>query len=317
MKFNLWIVVVFLCSVFLVGSGIILSSECDVDQEVEELCQTCHAEMTEYMNTTPHRILLTEEGKRVKNSPCGCTECHRHWAGHPDEPTKENIENPARLPAEDNFRLCSKCHLSPRIQEYSELNVHLRNNIHCSDCHKVCGEIHTPETEHLLSKSTEKLCLDCHKNIKAQFLEVSHHPVLEKVMRCVDCHHVLKDYGKMLSGRNPNERCYSCHSEFSGPFPFEHDAANDYTMQEGSCISCHQPHGSPNRRLLKEPGNNLCLQCHLVPGHKTPHPGIIQTEDYTQHNCMECHVDIHGSYQNQHFFDLQTLDFRCLSCHRW
>lgn len=283
-----------------------------MDPQVEESCQSCHAEMTEYLNTTSHRILVTEEGKRVKNSPCGCTDCHRSWSGHLDEPAKENIENPARLPAEENLKLCSECHLDPHIQEYGEVSVHLRNSVSCSECHRV----HSAEAGHLLSKSADKLCLGCHKDIKSRFLEVSHHPVLENVMRCIDCHEVLKDFGAMLSDRGSSERCYSCHSEFSGPFPFEHDATNDYTIQEGSCSSCHQPHGSSNPRLLREPEQNLCLQCHFVPRHNTPHPGIIQTEDYTKRNCMECHVDIHGSYQSQYFLDFQTLDYGCLSCHR-
>lgn len=310
MRFDLWRFILFFCSILVAGWVVVLGSDCIVNPQVEQSCQVCHAEIAESINTTPHRILITQDRKRVKNSPCGCTNCHRLFTGHPDEPT--NIENPARLTAEKNYKLCSECHFNPHIQEYSEFNVHLRNNVSCSECHKV----HTPEAEHLLSNSPEDLCLNCHRNIKAQFFEVSHHPVLEKVMKCIDCHQVLKDFGGMLSGRSPNERCYSCHSELLGPFPFEHDATNDYTIQEGSCSSCHQPHGSSNRGLLKEPGNNLCLQCHFVPRHKAPHPGIIQTEDYTKHNCMECHVDIHGSYQSEYFFDFQALDFRCLSCHR-
>lgn len=311
MRIDVKKIVVLVYLILLTECAIVFSSDCIVNPEVEQSCQTCHSEIAESLNTTPHRILINEEKKRVKNSPCGCTDCHRFWNGHPDEPTKENIENPARLPAEENYKLCSKCHLDPHIQEYSEFNVHLRNNITCSQCHK----IHTPQAEHLLSKSPDELCLSCHGNIKTQFLEVSHHPVLEKVIQCIDCHQVLKDFGAIMANDSPNEKCYSCHSEFSGPFPFEHQAVNDYTIEEGACVSCHLVHGSSNPRLLKEPGNNLCLQCHIVPRHKMPHPGIIQTEDYTQHNCMECHVDVHGSYKSQYFLDFQTLDYGCLSCH--
>jgi DmsE family decaheme c-type cytochrome len=308
MRFDLWRIILISCSI-LAGRVVVFGSDCSVNKQVEQSCQACHPEIAESINTTPHRILIAQDGKRVKNSPCGCTDCHRFFTGHPEK--TGSIENPARLEAERNYELCSQCHIDPHIQEYSKFNVHLRNNISCSGCHK----LHTPKAQHLLSESPEKLCLNCHRNVKAQFLEVSHHPVLEKVISCIDCHQVLKDFEGILSEGDANERCYFCHSEFSGPFPFEHEAAVDYSIQEGSCSSCHLPHGSSNPRLLKEPGNNLCLQCHLVPKHKMPHPGIVQTDDYTEHNCMECHVDIHGSYQSEYFFDFQALDFRCSSCH--
>jgi DmsE family decaheme c-type cytochrome len=312
MRLNQSRILLFICLNFLVGSGILFSSEHVLDQEAEKSCQACHTEITQFINTTPHKILITQEGKRVKNSPRSCTDCHRIWTEHLNNPVKENIENPARLPAERNFLLCSECHLNPHIQKYSELDVHLRNNIGCSHCHK----IHTPRAEHLLFKSPDELCLSCHKNIKAQFLQVSHHPVLEKVIRCIDCHQFLRDVENIISGEGSNQRCYLCHAEFTGPFPFEHGATQDYTIQEGSCSSCHEPHGSSIQKLLKQPEHNLCLQCHLVPGHNVPHTGFIRTDNYIKYNCMECHVDIHGSYRSEYFFDFQTFDVSCIYCHR-
>jgi DmsE family decaheme c-type cytochrome len=303
--------IVFLCILFVFGVlTAAFGSDCIVDPQVEQSCRTCHADVAEFIDATPHRILVTEEGKRVKNSPCGCTNCHRFYAGHPEE--LKNVENPARLSADKNYRLCSQCHLNPHIQEYAEFNVHLRNNISCSKCHSA----HDPKAEHLLAAPSDEVCLSCHKNLRVQFLEVSHHPVLEKVMGCIDCHRVLRDFEGMFMEGNPNRRCYGCHAEFSPPFGFEHEAAVYYSIQEGSCGSCHLPHGSSNQKLLREPGNNLCLQCHFVPGHKNPHPGIVPTEDYTKHNCIECHADIHGSYQSKYFLDFQALDFECVSCHR-
>jgi len=43
MSSNLWRIAAALCSIILIGSGVILSSECKVDQEVEQLAPTAIA----------------------------------------------------------------------------------------------------------------------------------------------------------------------------------------------------------------------------------------------------------------------------------
>jgi predicted CXXCH cytochrome family protein len=105
-------------------------------------------------------------------------------------------------------------------------------------------------------------CISCHGDlIKNQVI----HPGLEKI--CDVCHtstgdeHPKKNIkGFVLSEKLPG-LCFSCHTDFQ-----EHIDA--YTsvhspVKEGlSCINCHNPHSSPEKKLLLNGTNDLCLKCH-------------------------------------------------------
>jgi len=131
-----------------------------------------------------------------------------------------------------------------------------------------------------------------------EFKRVSNHPLTDGNVTCLSCHGFAKEMEPDY-GHGQNARCYSCHSEQSGPYTFEHDAASSFATQGGGCIACHSPHGSPNERLLNQPGSGLCRQCHGVPAmHMTQHNGIGQ-----QYDCVECHSEVHGSYENHALLD--------------
>ena len=78
-------------------------------------------------------------------------------------------------------------------------------------------------------------------------------------------------------------------------------SVSSFTPQGEGCVSCHNPHGSSNERLLAQPGDLTCLQCHgTPPNHRIRHDGLG-----TQFACIECHSDMHGSYDNRAFLDPQ------------
>lgn len=288
----------------------VLSAVDEISAELEpaSVCLDCHEGMDTLLARTPHRILVSPEGGRVGNSPIGCGDCHPRWGEHLEEPGTASIENPEKMTTFENLRLCNACHFNTRMQECREFNVHFKNEISCSDCHS----IYHPKAEHLLRKPSSDLCMDCHQEKERKFLSLSHHPVREKVIECVDCHRALREPGKAFSFISPNEECYRCHSEYEGPHPFDHEAVNDYSIEKEGCIFCHDPHGSPNRRLLKQPVNQLCLQCHFLPKHQIAHGGI-----WAKRNCLECHVDVHGSYSNRHLFADDLFGGACFGtgCH--
>lgn len=172
-----------------------------------------------------------------------------------------------------------------------------------------CESCHGPGSKHVEAgggrgkfiinpRNDPSRCFQCHLEAQAEFQLPQHHPVVEGRMQCTDCHDphggdIFKTAGGPAMARL-NDNCAKCHREQTHPFVFEHEA-----LREG-CITCHQPHGSINRKLLVQSDANLCLRCHaqvqttsgeLYIG-KIPHAALLQ-----QGSCWSagCHTAIHGS----------------------
>ncbi len=159
-------------------------------------------------------------------------------------------------------------------------------------------------------QKSPETCFACHLDKRAQFSLPSTHQVLNGHMSCGDCHEVHKDnaiVGTGLDLEGINAACVKCHTQQKGPFVFEHSA-----MKEG-CVSCHNPHGSINQKMLVARDANLCLRCHL----EAPDPGVTgqinanairhSAENHNsrlmQGTCWSasCHEAPHGSNANSHF----------------
>lgn len=180
--------------------------------------------------------------------------------------------------------------------------VHDAVDTSCESCHGP-GSKHvetgggTSLARHIVNPGkTAESCLKCHTTTAAEFQLPHHHPVLEKQMNCVDCHdphgHDIQNPAGHIGVRWNDASCAKCHKEQTRTFVFEHEA-----MREG-CTTCHQPHGSINRKMLTQPDANLCLKCHAqVPGEngslvigKTDHSFFVR-----QGSCFSCHTAVHGS----------------------
>jgi DmsE family decaheme c-type cytochrome len=195
-----------------------------------------------------------------------------------------------------------------------EKNVHLANDVSCSGCHSV----HAPKHPALLKAAQNKLCLDCHTRVEGQFARPYRHPVPEGVIQCNDCHKTLDLTSRALSN-NGTTVCLSCHGEFAGPFPFEHQATLDHSTEEGGCLTCHEPHGSSLPRMVKQPyappHYPLCTQCHSVPRHFS---NTMHGTTWAGVACNDCHTDVHGSYDNRLFVNSSLQAQGCFNsgCHR-
>ena len=71
--------------------------------------------------------------------------------------------------------------------------------------------------------------------------------------KCEGCHARPAD----SLHRNLRGSCRECHTQQRGPWVFEHQATRD------GCSACHNPHGSPNQKMLTERNHTLCLKCHI------------------------------------------------------
>ena len=96
-------------------------------------------------------------------------------------------------------------------------------------------------------------------------------------------------------GTTVDESCTSCHAEKRGPYLWEHAPVAD------SCVTCHDPHGSNNDRMLVARQPYLCQRCHVTSRHPpTVYEGFALNNStgadrLTGRSCVICHQQIHGS----------------------
>ena len=101
--------------------------------------------------------------------------------------------------------------------------------------------------------------------------------------------------------------CSKCHKKI------EHEIQTSRfihgPVKDGECTSCHDPHGSDWKYLLKGPYDKLCSLCHNLKG---LYRGASIHKPVKDGNCGLCH-DVHASNYRSRLTD--TGANLCLSCH--
>lgn len=256
----------------------------------DETCLMCHDGYDKHLAMTTHRLSSQTESPSLE---IACVSCHGGAEVHIEDPSPENIVNPAAVPQAEQLEICSQCHQPHTAIQNVGFDPHAGQSLNCTACHSV----HSGPTSLLLDDKTE-FCGTCHAASANDFKRRSNHPLSDGAVTCISCHDFTGE-GQMDFAHGRTATCYTCHPAQSGPYLYEHEAASSFTTEGGGCGACHMPHGSPNERLLNQSGNTLCRQCHGVPaGHLTTHEGIG-----AQFDCMDCHSEVHGSYENQGLLD--------------
>lgn len=233
-------------------------------------CESCHGPGSLAIEgLTPEKVL--EDAKKGIQTACNYK-------------TFVDIKN---LPAPAKSLICLKCHTANATFNLHNWNAssHAANDVSCMSCHNICKTFKKGSPDLTVAlRDIDKMCYECHQEIRAEFSLPSHHPVPEKKVFCSDCHDSHGSINdKLLKKGTIKEVCVQCHSEKEGPFVYEHaDITED-------CRTCHSPHGSINNNLLVLREPFLCLQCHS--GH--PPVGTSRGAFYTR--CSDCHSQIHGS----------------------
>jgi len=255
-------------------------------------CLECHEGLAQSLINTPHELKVS--GDPENSMIAVCVDCHDGWQEHVEDPSADNITKGIDISPASQANACATCHNTPHQVSMASDDVHAKANLACSSCHS----IHSNFNEALVKEDLDNFCLSCHSSTAMEFQQRSVHPLESGNVQCVDCHD-LTSIGVAEFKIGFDTSCQNCHDEKTGPFIYEHLATYNHLVEAGSCIECHEPHGSMNNRLLKTPDNTLCMQCHEAPpGHLTEHSGLG-----VKYNCVECHNDIHGSYDNRLLLD--------------
>ncbi len=230
-------------------------------------CSGCHADAAPGFHRGPHGAQDLE-----------CEDCHGPASLHVQSGDVTKIISYKQRGAEESNGACLACHAKTAALLNWFSSRHQADKVRCIDCHRVHAE-----TSRLASIDEQVLaCESCHKKQEAEGMLPYHHPFREGKMGCGDCHDPHGGTASnMLRQANLNQLCFGCHSEFQGPFTYQHAPVNE------SCLKCHTPHGSVNPKLLVVSQPALCLQCHAAHHNGSGIPLL--------NACTDCHSSIHGS----------------------
>jgi DmsE family decaheme c-type cytochrome len=242
-------------------------------------CAPCHEDSMRTFEHTMHAKALGQAGSGADQ----CESCHGPRSKHIENPTAELAFT--NLSARQQDAVCMQCHEGGSRFGW-KAGAHRSNDVSCTSCHAVMKK--NTERALLAKPSGPETCYQCHREVRAQMMKVSHHPVREGRMDCASCHNPHGSTPALLVKNTLNETCTTCHAEKRGPFLWEHAPVRE------SCANCHTPHGSPHRNLLARKDSFLCLSCHSYGGHINL-PRYNRVSNPYGSGCVNCHITTHGS----------------------
>ncbi|MBI4059826.1 MAG: DmsE family decaheme c-type cytochrome [Elusimicrobia bacterium] len=254
------------------------------------VCASCHEKQTSSLKSTAHGARL----EKIKNIAFDktCETCHGDGAAHVSAGDGKDIFNPGKATAGKASETCMTCHSADRNRMFWAGSAHSGKGESCVSCHKVHGG-----NETLLAKKTEmELCTTCHKEVKADLVKRSKHPLRDATsksgagkMTCSSCHNAHGSRSeKLIAAKSINDKCYECHTEKQAPMLWEHAPVKE------DCLTCHSPHGSSNNKMLAIKVPRLCQSCHMQGRHQSG--TLAKNSVYgTNRSCLNCHAMVHGS----------------------
>lgn len=280
------------------------------------VCSLCHASMISAKPRSVHKVVA--DGS--------CMKCH--------DPHSSDNKNSL---VKEGKALCFTCHVSlgNKLSKVKYKHVPVESN--CLSCHQVHSSDKGPS---LLKSETNDLCLSCHNSDKALFKNKHmNYPVIKAL--CTGCHNPHGSDSPGLLHKNVHSpvakrMCNQCHMDATSATPlkvktegiglcrgchndmvnktFDKNRLHWPLLSKKGCLSCHNPHASEDKGLLRAPMAQLCYKCH-DDTMKRQEKNVSKHEPVAEGRCTECH-DPHSS----NFLFLTKKDYKfdlCVSCHDW
>lgn len=250
-------------------------------------CIACHEDHVKKFATSKHGLTFANDKQFQGRS---CSDCHGSGDVHMAADGAGKILNPAKAPAKESNAACLSCHDSNKVQAHWKGSVHETAGLKCASCH-------AQHKENALKTGTQlpgpnaitQKCIECHRGQAKSLHQRSAHPLSAGTMDCASCHNPHGSAGeKLIKKDSVNDLCYSCHQEKRGPFLWEHSPVRE------DCVTCHTPHGSNHPNMLQARITQMCQACHQQGRHQSL-PGLPNSVWTTNKQCVNCHVQIHGS----------------------
>ncbi len=227
-------------------------------QTGDGLCLSCHE---------TGRLRKTHPGSGPE--PRGCLSCHDPHAS-PQASLLRRVVHPPLAEGCDTCHegdtpvpaaTCLACH-EEIGDEAGKVHTHLTappGSNACVQCHSP----HAGDTPTMLRAGLERVCAACHPGIPARYQgQESSHALADAT--CTDCHEAHGSNRLAMLRADGNAICSQCH-ETQGTFshPVGEGVADPRTGQPLTCLTCHDPKGSPfPYQLLADPRRDLCIPCH-------------------------------------------------------
>ncbi len=148
------------------------------------------------------------------------------------------------------------------------------------------------------------VCLTCHESGVRMNWKGSQHSNSE--VACTDCHSLHAEKDVVRDKRTQPQTCFNCHAEQrADSYQLSH-----HPIREGKvvCSDCHNPHGSPAPKMLKEVRvTDTCYNCHA--DKRGP---FLWEHQPVREDCTYCH-NPHGSINARLLKD--KMPWLCSDCH--
>ncbi|MBI5258565.1 MAG: DmsE family decaheme c-type cytochrome [Burkholderiales bacterium] len=221
--------------------------------------------------------------------------------------------------------VCLRCHAQENAHFGHTVHARaFRQNPRSERERQVCEACHGPGSGHVANATDRSAligftrgwgtpvavqnaqCEACHAGRQRLHWPGSVHATNQ--IACSDCHNPMARFSAagLLTQASVSETCYGCHAQQRAEFR----KRSHMPLPEGklSCESCHNPHGSPTRPLLKAGSvNALCTGCHAEK--RGP---FLWEHAPVRENCMNCH-EAHGA--SQEMLLVAPRPFLCQQCH--